>query len=246
MTWGPQSTCAPWSAGTWGTARGRGCASPVTRRPVALEFTGELPAPNAARARRCRGWGSCNTVTLEDFSQLDPVSYGDLRRAMRRLETHYRDLCDIEFTVERGALWLLQTRVGKRTAAAAFRIATQLVDEGLITLDEALQRVSKVLTWRSSASPSLDPAAVRTRLLLSEHSCVPGCSGGKGCFWTRRRQSLGAAQGEQVVLVRRGDSASGGLGGNGRRGRCAHQPRGPDLACRGCRAGHGPALCLQG
>src|SRR5699024_9078437 len=62
--------------------------------------------------------------------------------AMRRLETHYRDLCDIEFTIERGKLWLLQTRVGKRTASAAFRIATQLVDESLITMDEALTRVT--------------------------------------------------------------------------------------------------------
>ena len=61
---------------------------------------------------------------------------------MRRLETHYRDLCDIEFTIERGKLWMLQTRVGKRTAAAAFRIATQLVDEHLITEDEALERVT--------------------------------------------------------------------------------------------------------
>src|SRR5690606_33977960 len=58
------------------------------------------------------------------------------------LEAHYRDLCDIEFTIERGTLWLLQTRVGKRTAAAAFRIASQLVDEHLITLDEALARVT--------------------------------------------------------------------------------------------------------
>ena len=61
---------------------------------------------------------------------------------MRQLETHYRDLCDIEFTIERGKLWMLQTRVGKRTAAAAFRIASQLVDENLITMDEALTRVS--------------------------------------------------------------------------------------------------------
>ena len=61
---------------------------------------------------------------------------------METLEKHYRDLCDIEFTIERGKLWMLQTRVGKRTAGAAFRIATQLVDEGLIDLDEALQRVT--------------------------------------------------------------------------------------------------------
>jgi phosphoenolpyruvate synthase/pyruvate phosphate dikinase len=63
---------------------------------------------------------------------------------MRRLETHYRDLCDIEFTVERGKLWMLQTRVGKRTAAAAFRIAAQLVDEQLITLEASGQRIGRV------------------------------------------------------------------------------------------------------
>ncbi len=61
---------------------------------------------------------------------------------MQTLENHYRDLCDIEFTIERGKLWMLQTRVGKRTAAAAFRIATQLVDQGLIDMDEALTRVT--------------------------------------------------------------------------------------------------------
>ena len=66
---------------------------------------------------------------------------------MRQLETHYRDLCDIEFTIERGKLWMLQTRVGKRTAAAAFRIASQLVDENLITMDEALTRFP-VRSWR--------------------------------------------------------------------------------------------------
>ena len=70
-------------------------------------------------------------MSLDDFAKLDPASYAELRSVMRRLETHYRDLCDIEFTVERGKLWMLQTRVGKRTAAAAFRIATQLVDEQL-------------------------------------------------------------------------------------------------------------------
>jgi pyruvate,orthophosphate dikinase len=85
--------------------------------------------------------GIRNTLSLDDFASVDPQSSAELRRIMRRLETHYRDLCDIEFTVERGKLWMLQTRVGKRTPAAAFRIATQLVDEQLITTDEALERV---------------------------------------------------------------------------------------------------------
>ena len=61
---------------------------------------------------------------------------------MTRLERHYRDMCDIEFTVERGKLWMLQTRVGKRTPEAAFRIAVHMVDEGLIDLDEAVLRVT--------------------------------------------------------------------------------------------------------
>ena len=61
---------------------------------------------------------------------------------MATLENHYKDLCDIEFTIERGKLWMLQTRVGKRTAAAAFRIATQLVGQGMIDMDEALTRVT--------------------------------------------------------------------------------------------------------
>src|SRR4029079_5078285 len=63
--------------------------------------------------------GIRNPLSLDDLKQLDPASYDQLRKVMRRLETHYRDLCDIEFTIERGKLWMLQTRVGKRTAAAA-------------------------------------------------------------------------------------------------------------------------------
>src|ERR1017187_5415534 len=86
--------------------------------------------------------GVRNTVPLQDLEQIDPKSYGELMKIMKTLETHYKDLCDIEFTIERGKLWMLQTRVGKRTAAAAFRIATQLVDQGLIDMDEALTRVT--------------------------------------------------------------------------------------------------------
>ena len=86
--------------------------------------------------------GIRNTVSLADLERIDKRSYDELLEVMALLEGHYRDLCDIEFTIERGKLWMLQTRVGKRTAAAAFRIATQLVDEGLIDLDEALRRVS--------------------------------------------------------------------------------------------------------
>ena len=86
--------------------------------------------------------GIRNTVSLADFEEVDRGSHDDLMRIMARLERHYRDMCDIEFTVERGKLWMLQTRVGKRTPEAAFRIAIHMVDEGLIDLDEAVLRVT--------------------------------------------------------------------------------------------------------
>src|SRR5439155_17837032 len=83
-----------------------------------------------------------NTLPLADLEKIDKKSYGELLDIMATLEGHYHDLCDIEFTIERGKLWMLQTRVGKRTAAAAFTIAAQLIDEGMIDLDEALTRVT--------------------------------------------------------------------------------------------------------
>ncbi|RRS01430.1 pyruvate, phosphate dikinase [Glycomyces terrestris] len=81
-------------------------------------------------------------IPLAELGRTDPASYAELRRTMAMLEERYRDLCDIEFTIEHGRLWMLQTRIGKRTAAAAFRIALQLVDEGRISVEEALGRVT--------------------------------------------------------------------------------------------------------
>src|SRR5262249_59582610 len=86
--------------------------------------------------------GIRNTLPLAELERIDKASYDRLLAIMATLERHYKDLCDIEFTIERGTLWMLQTWVGKRTAAAAFVIATQFVDEGLIDTDEALTRVT--------------------------------------------------------------------------------------------------------
>jgi pyruvate,orthophosphate dikinase len=144
--------------------------------------------------------GIRNTLTLEDFARLDPASHAELTRIMRRLETHYRDLCDIEFTVERGKLWMLQTRVGKRTAAAAFRIATQLVDERLITQDEALHRV----TGHQLAMlmfPQFDADAPRT-LLTKGMAASPGAAVGKVVFDSATAVAW-AARGDAVLLCRR-------------------------------------------
>src|SRR3954466_5504000 len=86
--------------------------------------------------------GIRNTVPLARLEQIDKASYDQLLAIMATLEGHFRDLCDIEFTIEHGKLWMLQTRVGKRTAEAAFKIACQLVDQGVIPRDEAVQRVT--------------------------------------------------------------------------------------------------------
>jgi pyruvate, orthophosphate dikinase len=144
--------------------------------------------------------GIRNTLSLDDFAEVDPASYRELRQIMRRLENHYRDLCDIEFTVERGKLWMLQTRVGKRTAAAAFRIATQLVDEQLITMDEALERVAGA-QLAQLMFPQFDIAADRT-LLTRGMAASPGAAVGKVVFDSATAVAW-AARGERVVLVRK-------------------------------------------
>ena len=144
--------------------------------------------------------GIRNTLSLTDLERLDKTSYDDLRAAMRKLETHYRDLCDIEFTIERGKLWMLQTRVGKRTAAAAFRVATQLVDEKLITMDEALTRVTgEQLT--QLMFPQFDDDSSRD-LLTRAMPASPGAAVGYIAFDNDEAVSR-SEQGEHVILVRR-------------------------------------------
>src|ERR1043165_4017084 len=99
---------------------------------------------------------------------------------MAQLEEHHRDLCDIEFTIERGKLWMLQTRVGKRTAGAAFRIATQLIDEGLIDLGAALPRApGEQLT--QLMSPKFDTSTNPKRLTKGLNAS-PGAAVGRAVF----------------------------------------------------------------
>ncbi|GAA2758500.1 pyruvate, phosphate dikinase [Actinopolymorpha rutila] len=144
--------------------------------------------------------GIRNTVPLTELAQLDKVSYDELLDIMATLEGHYRDLCDIEFTIERGRLWMLQTRVGKRTAAAAFRIATQLVDEGLIAEDEALSRVDGH-QLAQLMFPRFDERATR-RAVAHGMNASPGAAVGRAVFDTATAVEWHAT-GEQVILVRR-------------------------------------------
>ncbi|MCM2578918.1 pyruvate, phosphate dikinase [Streptomyces meridianus] len=148
--------------------------------------------------------GIRNTVPLADLESLDKKSYDELMQIMETLETHYKDLCDIEFTIERGKLWMLQTRVGKRTAGAAFRIATQLVDQGLIDEAEALQRVNGA-QLAQLMFPRFDENATGregVQRIGRGIAASPGAAVGKAVFdsytavkWSR--------SGEKVILIRR-------------------------------------------
>ncbi|MGW5369346.1 pyruvate, phosphate dikinase [Streptomyces sp. NPDC004009] len=144
--------------------------------------------------------GIRNTVALAELENIDKKSYDQLMQIMETLENHYKDLCDIEFTIERGQLWMLQTRVGKRTAGAAFRIATQLVDQGLIDETEALQRVSGA-QLAQLMFPRFDESA-KVEKVGRGIAASPGAAVGKAVFdsytavkWSR--------SGEKVILVRR-------------------------------------------
>ena len=145
--------------------------------------------------------GIRNTVPLQDLERIDKPSYDELMSIMETLENHYRDLCDIEFTIERGKLWMLQTRVGKRTAAAAFRIAVQLVNQGMIDLDEALTRVSGGELARLMF-PAFDTSSTEVKKITKAISASPGAAVGKVVFDSPTAVSW-AAKGERVILVRR-------------------------------------------
>ncbi|WP_411760102.1 pyruvate, phosphate dikinase [Streptomyces tunisiensis] len=144
--------------------------------------------------------GIRNTVPLAELEQIDKKSYDQLMQIMETLENHYKDLCDIEFTIERGVLWMLQTRVGKRTAGAAFRIATQLVDQGLIDEAEALTRVNGA-QLAQLMFPRFDESATVEQVGRGI-AASPGAAVGKAVFdsytavkWSR--------SGEKVILIRR-------------------------------------------
>ena len=161
---------------------------------------------------------------------------------MATLEKHYRDLCDIEFTIERGKLWMLQTRVGKRTAAAAFLIAAQLVDEGLIDLDEALHRVTGAQLAQLMFPPF--DARPRARADRQGHRTPrPAPPSARRSSTSARAVELAAA-GEKVILVRR-ETNPDDLRRHDRRPGHPHPPRRQDLPRRRRRPRHGQDLRLR-
>ncbi|MDR6786877.1 pyruvate,orthophosphate dikinase [Sphingomonas sp. BE138] len=128
-----------------------------------------------------------------------PEVYGELAAVFDKLETHYRDMQDIEFTVERGKLWMLQTRSGKRTAKAALKIAVEMASEGLITREEAIARVEPQ-ALDQLLHPTLDPEAARD-VLTKGLPASPGAASGLVVFDADTAERM-AADGKAVILVR--------------------------------------------
>ncbi|HET7586203.1 MAG TPA: pyruvate, phosphate dikinase [Gemmatimonadaceae bacterium] len=138
-------------------------------------------------------------LQIDDMATRLPGAYEELLRVQDRLERHFRDMQDIEFTVERGTLYLLQTRTGKRTAAAAVRIAEDMVAEGLIDRDEAVRRVAPA-QLDQLLHPMIDPGA-RAEPIAVGLPASPGAASGRAVFDPDVAERW-AADGERVVLVR--------------------------------------------
>ncbi|MBR6459120.1 MAG: pyruvate, phosphate dikinase, partial [Actinomycetaceae bacterium] len=169
--------------------------------------------------------GIRNTLTLADLERVDKAAYDELRGIMDKLEKHYTDLCDIEFTIQQGKLWMLQTRVGKRTAAAAFRVAAQLVDEGLIDMDEAVTRVtgeqlqsllfpqfdSKADVENISAGLPASPGAAVGEIVLNNAQAIERTNAGASVILVRRETNpddLAGMVAASGVLTARGGKTS--------------------------------------
>ena len=128
-----------------------------------------------------------------------PSIFQDLSQISQKLESHYRDLQDIEFTVEKGRLWILQTRSAKRTAKAALKVALDMLEEGLITEKEVLFRI-KASTIEHLLHPSLDPAVKKTKVGQGL-AASPGGVSGRIVFSTEEAL-LAKSRGQKVILVR--------------------------------------------
>ena len=207
---------------TWGTAvnvqamvfgnMGADCATGVafTRDPAtgARVFYGEYlinaqgedvvagirtPQPLTRAARAANG------VDLPAMEETMPDVFAELVAIKDRLEAHYRDMQDVEFTVQKGRLWMLQTRTGKRTTQAALKIAVDMAREGLIDEAEAVCRIEPA-SLDQLLHPTLDPDAER-RVIARGLPASPGAASGKVVFNAEQAEAM-AARGEDVILAR--------------------------------------------
>ena len=142
---------------------------------------------------------------LREMAKRMPRVYKQLEKVRETLERHYRDMQDMEFTVENGKLYMLQTRTGKRSPAATFQIAMDMANEGLITREQAIERIQPDDIERLFY-PVIDPSTKRDELtkrkIATGVNAVPGAAGGKAVFSAHEAEEW-ASRGEKVILVRR-------------------------------------------
>lgn len=143
--------------------------------------------------------GIRNTEPIGKLKDEMPEVADELEGIMEKLESHYRDMLDIEFTIEQGKLWMLQNRVGKRTAASSLKIAVDMVNEGLITKEEALLRIDPY-QLDQLLHPQFDPKS-KVEVLAKGMNASPGAAVGKVVFDSDTAERLGK-EGEDVILVR--------------------------------------------
>jgi len=144
-------------------------------------------------------------MPLREMSKVMPKVYAQLEKVRVKLEKHYRDMQDMEFTVEEGRLYMLQTRTGKRTPAAAFRIAVDMANEKLISKEEAVGRIKPEDIERlfyPIIDSHVDRKSLVARILTTGINAVPGAAVGKVVFSAEDAEAR-AAKGEKVILVRR-------------------------------------------
>ncbi len=151
------------------------------------------PQPLTLRAKEAMG------ETAPSLEEAMPAAYEELIAVFDKLENHYRDMQDIEFTIQDKKLWMLQTRNGKRTAKAALKIAVDMCNDGLISEDEAVMRVD-AHSLDQLLHPTLDPDAPRD-LLLTGLPASPGAASGEVVFNSDEAERL-AQEGRKVILIR--------------------------------------------
>jgi pyruvate,orthophosphate dikinase len=137
--------------------------------------------------------------TIADLEKLFPAAYAQLVDNYHKLENHYKDMQDIEFTIEKNKLWMLQTRNGKRTAKAALKIASDMIDEKLISVEEALMRIEPQ-SLDQLLHPTLDPEAVKTKLAKGLPASPGGVHG--QIVFTAEEAVEWREKGKKVILVR--------------------------------------------
>jgi pyruvate,orthophosphate dikinase len=150
--------------------------------------------------------GIRNTEPVENMNQVMPEVYAQFMDITGKLEKHYREMQDVEFTIERGKLWMLQTRSGKRTAKAAVTIAIDMANEGLITKEEAVQRVTPEQV-DTLLHPQYDVKAKETAVKEGRYyakgvNASPGAAVGQVYFDADKAEKMAKEEGQAVVMVR--------------------------------------------